>query len=397
MSHPIITQLKKVWRGPTIAIEINNKEERIGKGTVSTSIAVLKPNILWRIAKSLSLGFGEAYMKGDIKIRGDLMKVLEGFYKTSLAIQGNPLARMRTLTKLIPTRISMDAAKQNAQHHYDVGNDFYASWLDPQMVYSCAYFVHENDSLEQAQRQKLELLCRKARLQKEQSLLDIGCGWGGLLFHAVERYGVTATGITPAKNQAAYIREEAKKRGLESRIQVIEGDWRELSGTYDRIISVGMFEHVGKKQYQTFFDTWNRLLADDGVSVLHTIGRMKASTVTDPWIRKYIFPGGFLPALEEMTIPAASSGLVVTDVENLWRHYAKTLQHWSKNFRAVQDQVISQYDEKFARMWWLYLQGSEAGFRWGDLQLWQLVLTKDKVASWPLNREVGTERLDKAI
>ncbi|MEX1112386.1 MAG: cyclopropane-fatty-acyl-phospholipid synthase family protein [Candidatus Andersenbacteria bacterium] len=397
MTHPLISYLKNFWQGPAVVVQVSDKKDQLGQGIPTTTIVVRNNRVLNRIMRNLSLGFGEAYMNGDIKIDGNLMDILKGFYKTSIGMEDTLPSRIRALTKVIPERISADIAKRNARHHYDLGNDFYRLWLDPQMVYSCAYYVRENDSLERAQQQKLELLCRKARLRKGQRLLDIGCGWGGLLFHAAEQYGAQATGITPAKEQAAYIREQAQKRGLEDRVHVIEGDWRQLSGEYDRIISVGMFEHVGKRQYPQFFRKWDSLLKEDGLSLLHTIGRMKASPVTNPWVQKYIFPGGFLPSLGEITVSAAQSGLVATDVENLWRHYAQTLHAWSRNFEKVQDHVERMYDRRFVRMWQLYLQGSEAGFRYGDLQLWQIVLTKGKRPEWPLNREVEVKSIDKAL
>lgn len=378
----IIQIFQKHWHGPALTIEIAGKEIVLGQGQPTTRVVVKDPRILVKILRSPSLAFGEGYMKGDIVIEGELEDVLAGFYQTSKKLQTTWLTRVKNL---LPDKISVKQAMANAQHHYDVGNEFYKLWLDPRMVYSCAVFLQESDTLAKAQEQKLDLLCRKVNLQRGQTLLDIGCGWGGLLFHAAEKYGAIVTGITPAKEQAAHIRAEIQKRGLEKQVTVIEGDWRTLEGHYDRIISVGMFEHVGQAQYEEFFAVWNTLLAPGGVSLLHTIGRMKEER-TDPWVRTYIFPGGFLPTLAEVSAIIGSQGMVITDVENLWQHYAKTLKHWSQNFLAARDQVVAMHGEEFARMWYLYLEGSRAGFLYGSMQLWQIVILKDKSSPWPLNR-----------
>jgi cyclopropane-fatty-acyl-phospholipid synthase len=384
--------LQKHWQGPALHIELEGKRRVIGQGTPRMTIIVYHPRSLWRLPFSPSLAFGEAYMRGDLEVQGSLEDLLEGFYRSYQGFEKTPLARVLQLWKRGTGSIGVRQAIKNAQHHYDIGNEFYKLWLDPSLTYSCAYFFHENDSLEKAQEQKRELLCRKLRLKPGQTVLDIGCGWGALLFHMAEKYNVMATGITPAEEQANYIETEAKRRGLQDKIKVIRGDWRSLTGSYDRIVSVGMFEHVGQAQYAEFFEKWQQLLASHGISVLHTIGIMNG-VGADPWIDKYIFPGGWLPALRQLTTAAEQARLNIVDTENLWQHYAKTLAHWSANFQAHREQVVKMYDEKFARMWELYLAGSEGGFRWGGLQLWQVVMIKDKEAPWPLNREVG---LDKA-
>lgn len=378
----IIQAFQKHWHGPALTVDIAGKEIILGQGKPKTRIIVKDPKLLAKILRSPSLTFGEGYMKGDIVIEGELEDVLAGFYKTSEKLQSTWLTRVRNI---LPSKISIKEAITNAQHHYDVGNEFYKLWLDPHMIYSCAVFLNEADTLAKAQEQKLDLLCRKVNLQRGQKLLDIGCGWGGLLFHAAEKYSAHVTGITPAKEQASYIRSEIKKRGLEGKVTVIKGDWRKLKDQYDRIVSVGMFEHVGQAQYEKFFAVWNTLLAPGGMSLLHTIGRMKAEH-TDPWIRKYIFPGGFLPTLAEVSAIIGDQGMIISDVENLWQHYAKTLQHWSQNFVAARAKVVAMYGEEFARMWYLYLEGSRAGFLYGSMHLWQIVILKGKSSPWPLNR-----------
>ena len=381
----ILTKLQSRWQGPAIEIVIKGKGYQLGQGVAKTKLIIHNPAVLRRLPISPSLAFGEAYMSGDIEIQGSLLDILEGFHTS----KGFFPPAARAMSELVGNlRISRKSATHNAQHHYDISNDFYALWLGKERVYSCAYFLNENDDIDSAQKQKLELLCRKARLQPGNTLLDIGCGWGGLMFHAVKNYGVTATGITPANEQANFIEAKAKQEGLQDKIKVIRGDWRQLEGKYDRIISVGMFEHVGKRQYAAFFKKWRELLADDGVSLLHTIGRMSPMG-GDPWINKYIFPGGYLPSPDQMTLPIAKQGMLVTDVENLWHHYDLTLQRWLANFENHLPEVRDMFDEKFIRMWRLYLAGSMASFRWGKIHLWQMVMLPSKTSPWPLNREVN--------
>lgn len=381
----LLNRLKKKWVGPVVSLQVNNHTEILGKGQPKAIIKLKSAWILPRLLISPTMAFGEAYMKGDIIVEGDLMSLLRGYHESPLFLPRWWQVIVRILGKL---PISMRRAKINARRHYDIGNNFYKLWLDPSMTYSCAYFINEQDSLEQAQQQKRELICRKIKLEAGQTLLDIGCGWGALMFHAAEVYGVKAVGITPAKEQAHYIKIEAKRRGLSDKIDVILGDWRKLAGqgkSWDRVVSVGMFEHVGRSHYKDFLKLWSELLNENGLSLLHTIGRDLPGP-PDPWTRKYIFPGGNLPTLEEIIAPAAQAGLQIVDVENLWQHYSLTLQHWYKNFKTQEAAVRNMFDDNFVRMWQLYLNGSEAGFRYGGLELWQFVLEKNKSATWPLDR-----------
>lgn len=391
MLNLILKKLQGTWQGPGLAVEVKGQTYTLGQGPAKTKLIIKNPRALHRLPLSPSLAFGEAYMNGDIVVEGSLLDLLEGFHMSKGFAP--PLARL--LSNFIGNLpVSTDRAVKNAQHYYDIGNDFYALWLDKTRTYSCAYFLNQDDDLDTAQQQKLDLICRKVRLVAGNTLLDIGCGWGGLMFHAVKNYGVHATGITPAHEQANYIEAKAKAEGLEDKIKVIRGDWRRLaprsspSGVgWDRLISVGMFEHVGKRQYDAFFHTWQQLLADNGVSLLHTIGRMSPAS-GDRWISKYIFPGGYLPALSHLTTGAAKHGLLVADLENLWQHYDLTLQRWHENFERHVPAVTNMFDEKFVRMWRLYLLGSISAFRWGGIHLWQAVLLPSKRSPWPLNREI---------
>ncbi len=386
----ILHRMKNNWKGPGVTLIVGDKETRIGQGESVVTVRFKNRWTLSRLAFSPSLGFGGGYMDGEITIEGDIMILLQGFVQSGeivpIWIRG-----FRRLFRYIP--ISISGAVWNAQSHYDIGNDFYALWLDKSRTYTCAYFLNENDSLDTAQFQKNDLICKKVRLEKEMTLLDIGCGWGGAIFHAAQYYGADVTGVTPAKEQAAYILEKAKRLGLQQKVHVIIDDWRNIiqytkNTKFDRVISVGMFEHVGRMQYAAFFATWKKLVKDDGISLLHTIGKMNEDDGgQDPWIQKYIFPGGCLPFLHEIIRGAGGQQLIVADVENLWQHYAKTLRWWAKNVEAHKDEIVNMFDERFYRMWTLYLQSCEAGFTWGDLQLYQTVIL-GKDASWPLNREV---------
>ncbi len=383
------------WRGPPVRLAGAGCDAVLGEGDPRTEVVLHGGAALHCPWRAPSLVFGEGYMRGEIEVRGSLMDFLEGMYRTWPDATSGWVDRLMGWWCAAPRRASPRRSTAQARRHYDLGNDFFRLWLDPSMTYSCAYFLSEEDDLAAAQAQKVELLCRKARLETGQTLLDIGCGWGSLLFHAARRYGVHATGVTPSVEQARRIHEQALREGLGERVQVMRGDWREVEGRYDRIISVGMFEHVGVRQYRAFFRKWRELLSPGGLSILHTIGRM-APQPMDPWITRYIFPGGYLPALTQIASFCDRARLRILDVENLAGHYARTLAHWWANFEAARDRVVRMYDEPFARMWELYLRGSEAGFRWGGLQLWQVVVAHaEGEAPWPLDREVGMGRAER--
>jgi len=390
MAHPMLKLLDQHWRGPALEVDLPDHETfHLGIGEGRTRVIVHDPRVLSQMRFNPSMAFGEAYMDRRLEVDGKLMDLLQGFNRTAARLPKTLAGRVLDGLRRLPAVVNPAKAKANAQHHYDIGNDFYRLWLDPSLTYSCAYFLNPHDDLATVQQQKVDVVCRKARIQPGQRVLDIGCGWGSVLFHAAETFDAEAVGVTPAKEQANWIEGEAERRGLRDRVKVIRRDWRELQdhGPFDRIVSVGMFEHVGAAQYPAFFRGWRDLLAEDGLSVLHTIGRMTpVPGGADPWIAKYIFPGGWLPTLSELGEHAGQTGMRVADVENLWQHYAETLRCWRENFDLVRDEVEAMFDDRFARMWWLYLTGSEAGFRWGGLQLWQVVMGRQGATPWPLNR-----------
>jgi cyclopropane-fatty-acyl-phospholipid synthase len=396
LEYKIVNRLRNDWQGPAIAVIIENRRHLVGEGEPDCEVVIHRPGLIRQIWLSPELAFGEAYMRGHIEVRGSLKSLMHAFHATRPENLSPWTRRFARWLRGMPKTVSSRRATANARHHYDIGTEFYALWLDPSLTYSCAYFQRGDETFATAQEQKLELLCRKVHLSQGHSLLDIGCGWGSLIFHAARKYAARCTGLTAAIDQTDYIDTIAKRTEVTHRVQALRADWREINGKYDRIISVGMFEYVGAKQYPRFFYRWSELLADGGLSILHTIGRMKRAAF-DPWIDKYIFPGGYLPTLTEISCQAARAGMCILDVENLKQHYALTLEHWLTNFHAALDQIVASHGQRFTRMWSLYLHGAEAAFRWGDLQLWQIVLAKDRHHTWPLNREINASKLRGSV
>jgi cyclopropane-fatty-acyl-phospholipid synthase len=267
-------------------------------------------------------------------------------------------------------------SKRNVERHYDLSGDLYRLFLDEDMQYSCAYFEQPDMTLEEAQLAKKQHIAAKLRIKPGQTVLDIGCGWGGLALYIAKTFDAEVLGVTLSTEQHQVATERARAAGLENSVHFELRDYRDLSERFDRIVSVGMFEHVGVTQYRTYFDKCATLLKPDGVMLLHTIGRTAPPTTTSAFIRKYIFPGGYIPALSEVMPHIEKSGLATTDVEILRLHYAETLKAWRERFLANRDKVKAIYDERFCRMWEFYLCGSEASFRWQDLVNFQIQLTR---------------------
>jgi len=375
------------WKGKAVQVRFwDGREVSAGQPPPIATVEIREPSVLRGLLRSPSLGFGRAYADGRLEVVGDLQAFLQAAHASLGWSSGKPPGVWtRLLQGLLTPRTSPAQAEANARFHYDTGNDFFRLWLDPGMSYSCAYYRTEEDDLAAAQTRKLELICRKLELAPGQTLLDVGCGWGALLFYAAERYGVRGVGITPSREQAAHVEAEAARRGLADRVTLEVSDWRQVRGRFDRVVSVGMYEHVGRRQGRQFFRRWRELLAPDGLSLLHTIGAMNGLP-PDPWVAENIFPGGYLPALAELAQHAAAAELVIADVENLWRHYALTLAAWAKNFAAARDTILNLTDERFVRTWWLWLHTAQAAFSAGRLLLWQLLLTPGKSAGQPLTR-----------
>ena len=340
-----------------------------------------------RIFVSGTLGFGEEYMAGNIDVEGDFKKLMQ--LGTMPAFENLKLSfgtKLGMLFQYLKTLNSIIQSRKNISHHYDRGNNFYRLWLDKSMSYSCAYFRTENDSLEQAQQQKYEHICRKLQLKKGDTLIDVGSGWGGMLIYAVKNFGISGVGCTLSEPQVQFARDRIKYEGLQDRITILKQDYREIDGAFDKFVSIGMFEHVGKKFIPQFMEKTRSLLKKGGIGVLHYIGKERFSA-GDPWTLKYIFPGGYIPLLDETVRAMSKSGLIPIDIENLRLHYARTLDDWSKRFETNVEKIRAMFDESFVRMWRMFLNGSSAGFRYGNSRLHQITFTNGLNNYLPLTRE----------
>ncbi len=360
-------------------------------GVAPVRIALTDPRLPARLLRSPELALGEAYMAGTLTIEGD---DLHGLFSLLLANRraGRPPAALRLNLAIRWLRRSLDQfnpagrARRRVAHHYDLNSRLYELFLDADRQYSCAYFRRPSDSLETAQAQKKALIARKLQLSPGMEVLDIGCGWGGLALTLAQEYGVRVTGITLSTEQLAVARARAEAAGLANRVQFHLTDYRAVEGRFDRVVSVGMFEHVGAQHYRAYFEGVARRLAPDGVALIHTIGRSGAPGTNSPWIERYIFPGGYVPALSEVAPRIEQAGLIACDVE-VWRlHYAHTLRHWFDRFSAQAEAAARLYDARFVRMWRYYLAASEMTFRSGDQVVFQFQIAHRQDAV-PLTRD----------
>jgi len=355
------------------------------------TLKILNKKLHYKLLFRPDLYFGEAYSDGDIEIEnGTLTDFLD------LALMNIGRGQLNFTSKFI-NKLSgsyryltnfnfIKKSKMNAAHHYDLSDDLYNLFLDPKRQYSCGYFKNESDTLEVSQNNKIQHIIKKLNIQQNQKILDIGCGWGSLAFDIAKHVNCEVTGITLSQNQFNYCVKEAKKLNVGNQVKFKLIDYRELNEKFDRIVSVGMFEHVGRKFYKKFFKKIENLLNDDGVSLIHTIGSVNPPRDPHPWITKYIFPGGHTPSLSEVTTPIEKAGLIVTDIEVLKLHYAFTLRHWKENCIKNKEKIIQMYDQRFYRMWEFYLTGCEIAFKWGDQVVYQLQLTKN-YTSTPTTRD----------
>ena len=341
------------------------------------------------------LAAGEAYMDGRMSFEDSTLRdFLTLFSVNRLSLGSYPLQKaLRTVSrglKRFQQANPIGQAQKNVAHHYDIGNDFYRLFLDRGMQYSCAYFTSEDDTLEEAQQNKLRLIAAKLALKPGQKVLDIGSGWGDMALYLGRMADVRVLGVTLSKEQCRLANEKAKKLGLADRVRFELRDYRDLSERFDRIVSVGMFEHVGVRHYGEFFAKVNDLLTDDGVMLLHSIGHMSPPGTASPWLRKYIFPGAYSPALSEVFTAVEQNSLWVTDLEFLRLHYAKTLAHWESRFQANRAKVAEMYDERFCRMWEFYLISAEMMFRTGSQLVFHMQLAKKRDAV-PIVRDYITD------
>jgi cyclopropane-fatty-acyl-phospholipid synthase len=325
------------------------------------------------------LKFGEAYMDGTLVVEeGSITDVLHVFCQNDAEVPrfGHALYLWRFIKRRLHQFNPRPAARRNVAHHYDLDDRLYSLFLDADRQYSCGYFEAPDQSLDDAQLAKKRHLASKLILRKDQRVLDIGCGWGGLALYLAEFAGVRVKGITLSQEQHAIAQQRAAERQLSSQVDIELEDYRDVEGPFDRIVSVGMFEHVGLNHYEAFFRKCRDLLADDGVILLHSIGRSEGPGITNPWIAKYIFPGGYIPALSEVLPCVERAGLLVTDIEILRLHYAETLKAWRERFLAHKEAVERIYDPRFVRMWEFYLACAEMNFRDHAAMVFQLQLTR---------------------
>jgi cyclopropane-fatty-acyl-phospholipid synthase len=332
----------------------------------------------WAVLLDPDLKLGEAYMDGTFVMeRGSIAQFVDLVAeKTAWPRWAAPIMALRFAWRRIKQLNLRSRARRNVAHHYDLDGRLYSLFLDSDRQYSCAYFETPRNSLDDAQLAKKRHLAAKLLLEKGHRLLDIGCGWGGLALYAAEFCGAQVTGVTLSQEQLAAARARAGERDLGGRVSFEALDYRDLASTFDRIVSVGMFEHVGVNFYDAFFAKCADVLAEDGVMVLHSIGRSGGPSHTNAWIAKYIFPGGYIPALSEVMPAIERAGLIVTDIEVLRLHYAETLKAWRDRFLAHRDEVARLYDARFVRMWEFYLACSETAFRRHDMMVFQVQLAR---------------------
>lgn len=347
------------------------------------------------------LAAGEAYMNGTLTFPGSsLREFLSLLSLNRNRPGGTPSAFHRTVAtvarqfKRFQQSNPIGKAQQNIAHHYDIGNELYRLFLDDGLFYSCAYFEKDDDTLEAAQRAKCRLIAAKLNLSPGQKILDIGCGWGGLAIYLAQMEDVHVHGVTLSKEQHALAVERAKAAGVSDRVRFELRDYRELDQKFERIVSVGMFEHVGVPRYDEFFAKSNQLMPDDGVMLLHSIGHMSPPSTASPWLRKYIFPGAYSPSLSEVFPAVERNRLWVTDCEFLRLHYAMTLRHWHTRFENNRDRIAQMYDERFCRMWEFYLISAEMMFRTGAQEVFHMQLSRKRDAS-PIRRDYIFEALNR--
>ncbi|HEX8834907.1 MAG TPA: cyclopropane-fatty-acyl-phospholipid synthase family protein [Abditibacteriaceae bacterium] len=353
-----------------------------------------------KIFRNPELAVGEAYMDGTLTFED--CSVYDFLYLFSInrgSLGSYPLQklvrRVSRLLRSVQQHNPVGKAQKNVAHHYDISRELYKLFLDENMQYSCAYFINDDDTLEQAQIQKMNHLASKLQMKPGQKVLDIGCGWGGLSLHLASVADVEVLGVTLSKEQLAVARERAEAMGLSKRVRFELRDYRHVEEKFDRIVSVGMFEHVGVNHFPEFFTKVGKLLDTDGVAVLHSIGRMSPPGSTSPWIRKYIFPGAYAPSLSEVFTAVEQKQLWVADIEVLRIHYAKTCHEWYLRFMANRDQALAMYDERFCRMFEFYLAAVEMTFWHGSAMVFQMQLCHKRDAV-PLTRDYITDS-DRAL
>ena len=367
----------ELWDGEIIEYGVRPK----------TTLLVKSAKVLGQMFSKGFLGFGEAYVAGDLEVEGDLQEMLRlglitQFDEKNLLLH----QKFRLLPFYLKTMGTVRKASDNIAHHYDLTPEFYSLFLDESLTYSCGYFKDENDSLDQAQRNKHDHIARKLMLSPGETLVDIGCGWGGMLLHSASEYGARGVGITLSKNQGRHVSRRIQDLGLGDRIEARLQDYRQLTGKFDKFVSIGMFEHVGKRFIPVYMRKTAEVLKKGGIGLLHTIAK-DVESATDAWTLRYIFPGGYLPSLAETVREMGRAGLCVLDIEGLRLHYGRTLDCWIANFERNADKIREMFNERFVRMWRLYLNVSSAVFKYDGSRLYQILFSNGLNNKLPMTRE----------
>jgi cyclopropane-fatty-acyl-phospholipid synthase len=386
MERWLLTKVLRAIGEPPLRLALKNGEVVAPPGVSPIASIVMKDYAaLLSMVLDSEIGFGDGYADGTIEVEGDLVAALEAVYRSiSMAGEGwytrqasRWMERVRANT---PQR-----SRENVHHHYDLTSDFYRLWLDPELVYTCAYFPSPSATLEEAQNAKLDYICRKLRLQPGETVAEAGFGWGSLALHMAKHYGVRVKAFNLSHEQTVYARRRAREKGLDGQIEFIEDDYRNITGRSDVFVSVGMLEHVGMSHYPDLGRVIHRVIGDSGRGLLHFIGRNRPAPLS-AWIRKRIFPGAYTPALGEVVQIFEPWDLSVLDVENLRPHYARTLEHWLARFEKAEPEVSRMFDENFTRTWRLYLAGSLVAFRVGTMQLFQITIAGPEAPRIPWTR-----------
>ena len=363
---------------PPLGLVLWNGEELRARPEAVARMLVRDRSAFFQLLRNPALHFGDLYAAGRIEVDGDLVECMGAAYGGMTdGTAGGVLKRLQTLFTPRPRANTLSGSRANIHHHYDLGNRFYELWLDREMQYTCAYFPEDAMTLEQAQIAKMEHVCRKLDLKPGDRVVEAGCGWGGLARYMASRHGAHVRAYNISHEQVVYARERARAEGLSDRVEYVEDDYRNITGSYDKFVSVGMLEHVGPKNYPALGGVIDRVLKPAGRGLIHSIGRNKPDFM-NPWIEKRIFPGAYPPTLREMMAIFERYRFSVLDVENLRLHYAETLRHWYERYEAHVDQVEKMYDRGFVRAWRLYLAGSIAAFLTGSLQLFQVAFARPR-------------------
>ncbi len=364
--------------------------ESVRPATVAEPVASLRiadRGALFGLLADPQVRFGESYSDGRITVEGDLVGVLEAVYRAGTNSKLRYSVLRRGVEMMRRRRVNtLPGSRDNIHHHYDIGNKFYSLWLGKSMAYTCAYYPTPTAALDEAQVAKMDHVCRKMRLKPGESVVEAGCGWGSLAIHMAQNYGVKVRAFNISHEQVAFARERAQREGLGSSVEFVEDDYRNITGKYDAFVSVGMLEHVGVENYPGLGRVIQQCLGNVGRGLIHSIGRNRPAPM-HPWIEKRIFPGACPPSLGEMMQIFEPWNLSILDVENIRLHYARTLRHWMDLYEGASDRVAEMFDEKFVRMWRLYLAGSIAGFTTGTLQLFQVLFAPGANNDVPWTRD----------